>query len=274
VYLFPQPAAETIAGFYPDAYMVYDENVRVKPRKPLELAVLRYRYHYSMLKPALPWRLLAPLVAWFAYRENIDYRPQGRLLDIGCGNGRFLQRMRAIGWNVQGVEFNAGAVGVCRRDGLEVFHGDIEAAAFADNSFDVITARHVIEHVPDPHSFMREIARLLKPGGRLLVRTPNSLALARPWFGTEWYANDVPRHLLLFSPHNLQQLARRHGLRPVQIRTLTSPKIILNSIDYKTANRGVPSKRRKLRRLLARLYVLLATLTRRGDEIYALFGKV
>ena len=63
-----------------------------------------------------------------------------------------------------------------------------------------LSARHLIEHLPDPNSFMAEVARILRPGGYFYVRTPSSKALGRKLFGKYWYPNDVPRHLVLFSP--------------------------------------------------------------------------
>ena len=120
---------------------------------------------------------------------------------------------------------------------------------------------------------MHEISRLLKKRGRLVIETPNSKALGRQWFGSNWYANDVPRHLVLYCLTNLHQLAVDHGLRLVEAKMFTSPKIILNSWDYRTGNRDRPSKRRKIRRLLAKLYVALAILYKRGDVIFAIYQK-
>ena len=105
------------------------------------------------------------------------------------------------------------------------------------------------------------------------MRTPNSQALGRKWFGAYWYANDVPRHLVLFTPANLRMLAERHGLQLITEKTFTTPKIILNSWDYMTGNDGKPSKKRKIRRLLVRPYVILATVTWRGDEVFAIYEK-
>jgi 2-polyprenyl-3-methyl-5-hydroxy-6-metoxy-1,4-benzoquinol methylase len=171
------------------------------------------------------------------------------------------------------VEFNQTAVDICRRNGLEVFHGELKDAGLEPGSFDLISARHVIEHVPDPDGFVADIARLLKPGGRMHLRTPNSESLGRKIFGNLWYANDAPRHLILFSKKNLNMLAARHGLEPVTIRTNVRPKLILNSLDYKTGNRGKPSRKSKLRRLLAKLYVPLAKPGGRGDELFAVYRR-
>jgi len=182
--------------------------------------------------------------------------------------------LRALGWEVRGVEFNAGAVEVCRGSGLNVFHGDLPSAGFTENSFDMVSARHLIEHLPDPNRFMAEIARILKPGGYLYIRTPSSKALGRRIFGKYWFPNEVPRHLVMFSPENLTLLAQRHGLTQGRVKLQTSPKFVLNSLDYALGREGETSKKSSLRRLIARLlYVWPARLTGLGDEIIAIYEK-
>ncbi len=191
------------------------------------------------------------------------------VLDIGCGNGEYLLRLKSIGWQCQGVEFNETALAICRKQGLEVFHGDLKAANFAAESFDFVTAHHLIEHTADPAELVREMARVTKPGGTILIRTPNSKALGRRWFGVNWFDNDVPRHLMLFCPASLAIIAEQHGLQLLKLRKPVKPKLVLKSLDYKLGNTGVPSKKRKLRKWLAKLYVPLAML---GVRLYGIAG--
>ena len=141
------------------------------------------------------------------------------------------------------------------------------------NSIEAIFLEHVIEHVPNPVAFFTELARVLKQNGTLVIKTPNSLALGRKLFNTNWYANDVPRHLYLFSHKNLSVLANKCGLKLQQFKTSSAPKIILNSLDYVTENSKKPSKKVKWKRVLARLYVWLANYKQQGDEIFAVFTK-
>ena len=273
VYQVPMPDAEQIAAFYPDDYEQFQPE-RPKQLKNIEKGALRAVHGYEHLDVPRIYILAGQLLGRLKYRNTPPFRSGSRALDIGCGNGKFLIKLRALGWEVQGVEFNAGAVEVCRNSGLNVFHGDLHAAGFPDASFDMVSARHLIEHLPDPNSFMDEIARILKPGGYLYIRTPSSKALGRKLFGKYWFPNEVPRHLVLFSPENLALLARRHGLIKARVKMQTSPKFVLNSVDYATGRQKETSKKSSLRRLFARfLYVWPAKLTGLGDEIVAIFEK-
>ena len=273
VFHHPMPDMATIAGFYPPSYDIYDEDKRARPLTRIKRAVLGHRHGYRHLADGAADRLLARLAAPFVQLAPPPWTAGGRLLDVGCGNGRFLATMREMGWTVQGVEFSEDGVRACRKAGMPVHHGDLFSAGFADATFDVITVRHVIEHIPQPRPFMAELARILKPGGRLVIETPNSNALGRAWLSVNWFANEVPRHLFLYAPDNLALLTRQQGFEPLGVRLGTSPKIFLNSLDYIVHNRGRPSKKIRWRRAAARVYVWLAQRSGRGDVIHAEFRK-
>ncbi len=274
VYQDPLPSPDKIAGFYPDEYAPYRKPSEPKRHGIAKLAVLRHKYGYTHLRVPCLFLLLAPFLSLFKYRDSIAFIPNGRALDIGCGSGKFMRAMNSLGWQFEGVEFNKVAVDACRKAGLTVFHGELQTAAYDDDSFDLITARHLIEHIPDPNNFVVEVARILKKGGYLVIETPNSQALGRRWFGANWYANDVPRHLILFNPDNLDMLLKKHGLRQVELKTFTTPKIILNSLDYLIHKRDRPSRKSKLFRLLSRPYVMMAAIAGRGDIIFAVYEKL
>ena len=272
IYLTPAPTSEEIAGFYPDSYSIYTE-----PKQPhfsrRALRTLKYRMGYHHLAIENDGRLLDHVRPYKPVPNVIPYVPEGRTLDIGTGNGENLLRLKSIGWQCQGVEFNAKAVEICRKNGLDVFHGDLASAAYESNSFDFVTAHHLLEHVPDPHSLLAEIARITKPGGRVLIRTPNSSSLGRSLFGEYWFANDIPRHIMLYNRDNLNRLATGHGLLMESVNIPAKPKILLRSLDYKINNTGTPSEKNTLLKGLAKLYIPLALLTSRGDELAALYRK-
>ena len=138
----------------------------------------------------------------------------GRLLDVGCGNGRFLAKMRAAGWQVEGTDFDPAAVKHVREQlGVPAHCGDLESAGFPAGSFDVVVLQHVIEHVETPVDLLRECLRILKPGGQLLLITPNVESWGHRRFGPFWRGLEPPRHLCLYSKQTLAELARRAGFQ-------------------------------------------------------------
>jgi 2-polyprenyl-3-methyl-5-hydroxy-6-metoxy-1,4-benzoquinol methylase len=273
VFQDPMPTEDQINSFYPEDYSVFDEKSRLRQLSPLKKAILWKTKSYDHLQPSLLFKWISYLASPFYSLDKPSFIKGGVLLDVGCGNGRYLSTMQSLGWSVQGVELSENGLKVCHEAGLNVHHGDLSSAKFADESFDVITVRHVIEHVPDSHTFIAELFRVLKPDGKLLIETPNSEALGRKYLGVKWFANEVPRHLILFSINNLTTLASKHGLKRFSYRYHTSPKIILNSIDYIIENTDKPSNKNKWKRLLARFYIWAARYTQKGDIIHSVFTK-
>ncbi|MCX8155618.1 MAG: class I SAM-dependent methyltransferase [Verrucomicrobiae bacterium] len=153
------------------------------------------------------------------YLENVS---PGSLLDVGCGDGRFLNEMKPRGWQVQGVEIDPQAVKIAREKyKLEVHLGDLKQANFSNDSFDAITLRHVVEHLPHPVDTLRECRRILKPGGHLVVVTPNTKSWGHSLFKQHWLGLDQPRHLMIFSPASMALCAKQAGFEKIQI--VTSP---------------------------------------------------
>lgn len=147
------------------------------------------------------------------------YRDGANLLDVGCGNGRMIAKMQAAGWQVMGIDFDPIAIESARTQGLDAHVGRIEEIDFPSDSFDVVASSHVLEHVHDPEQFLKESLRLVKPGGRLLVITPNARSTGSTYFGRHWRGLEPPRHLHLFTPHSLANLASMVSRAKVQVWT-------------------------------------------------------
>ncbi len=265
IYQQPFPDEIDIAGFYPENYNIYTEptHTTFSASKRLYLNTRLGYTHLDTTGASRP-RIVNEVIPWV---------PNGKLLDIGCGNGEYLLRMKSIGWQCTGVEFNDQAASICRKHNLDVFQGDLATANFDDASFDFVTAHHLIEHVPDPHALMKQIARITRPGGFVLIRTPNSESLGRKFFGRYWFANEVPRHLLLYSEHNLKLLAGKYGLQCSRTLRPVKPKLVLRSLEYKLGNPGKPLEKVALFKWLSKLYIPAARLSRRGDELFMLFTR-
>lgn len=142
-----------------------------------------------------------------------------RLLDVGSGSGDFLLRMRARGWNVLGVEPDPVAAASARAKDLDVRDGMLADAAFPDDTFDAIVLSHVIEHVHDPVALLRECGRVLRPGGVLVLMTPNLRSVGHRRFGADWRGLEPPRHLHVFSVSSLAACVRAVGLTVSEVRT-------------------------------------------------------
>ena len=138
---------------------------------------------------------------------------RGRLLDVGCAAGHFLAEARAF-YEVQGVELSAWSSAQAReRYGLDVFTGTLAQAALPEARFDIVTLWDVIEHVPDPVPLLTEAARVLRPGGRLVLTTGDWGSAYARRHGAQWHLVAPPWHLTLFDRRTLESAGRRAGLR-------------------------------------------------------------
>jgi len=144
----------------------------------------------------------------------------GRLLDVGCAAGFFLVEA-ARHYDAQGVELSTWSSAFAReRLQLKVFTGTLQQAQLPSAHFNVITLWDVIEHVPDPIALLAACRRMLRPGGRVVVVTPNMASLGRRVLGTKWYLGwGPPWHLLLFDPTTIRAVATHAGLRVAAIHT-------------------------------------------------------
>jgi 2-polyprenyl-3-methyl-5-hydroxy-6-metoxy-1,4-benzoquinol methylase len=145
-----------------------------------------------------------------------------RLLDIGCSSGALLMSARALGFDAEGVELSADAAETARRAGLKVFTGLLEAARFPDAVFDAAILMEVIEHLRDPRSMLSECRRILKPGGILLVTTPNMASWTARTMGARWSGFSLTAmggHISFFNPRSIRLIAERTGFAVARIET-------------------------------------------------------
>jgi SAM-dependent methyltransferase len=188
------------------------------PYSPWYSSALFYTGFYlnaeELSPPAFVNARLEEITAEFA-----PYRRENRLLDVGCGAGNLLQAARKNGWNAQGLDVSAGAVKHARGLGFEVFEGELQDAAFPSGQFDVVTAAELLEHLFDPRPLLREVARILRPGGLFWTTTPHARGLSGRLLGLQWRCVWPPEHLQLFSIRGLKQLLGDAGFRQLRINT-------------------------------------------------------
>lgn len=154
---------------------------------------------------------------------TLEHEPAGRLLDVGCGAGRLLNRMRKQGWEVEGIDFDPQAASkVAARYGIKTHVGDLAACKLPDSSFDAITMSQTMEHLFDPRSTLTECLRILKPGGKLIMTTPNVKSIGAAEFGSWWRGWEAPRHLHMFSVKTLAHLTQKSGFDIIEARSYSS----------------------------------------------------
>ena len=233
VWLDPQPIEEDIGQAYA-TYFTHESgtvgsSLPKRMFRQVRSSYLRSRFGYEKSTSTRAWRWLAPLGHLYpggadAFGARVMFLPgptkSSSLLDVGCGGGDFIAMMQDLGWTVAGVETDTIATERARTRGLDVHQGQLEGAGFDALSFDAITMAHVVEHVHDPSRLLTECRRILKPGGTVVITTPNSSSWGHRHFGKDWLPLDPPRHLHLFNLQNMQRLLESADLRPQKVATL------------------------------------------------------
>ena len=186
--------------------------VRAEPRLEEDVLAAAYprRYFGSAKDRDADWlqRDQAPRTCFVA--RHLD---RGRVLDVGCGLGLFLSALDPERFDVCGLEPMAAphAAAAARLGHDRVVHGDLDAAPWADGTFDAITMWDVLEHTSDPRAALGTIHRLLRPGGVLLLTVPNFGGWQARRFGEDWYALSLPHHLWHMTADALTRLLGAAG---------------------------------------------------------------
>jgi SAM-dependent methyltransferase len=143
---------------------------------------------------------------------------------VGCASGSIIYHMQRLGWDVEGIDINVDTVNVARQNHLTAHIGEIQTFPFPSGSFDVIRMGDVIEHGRSPRQMLLAARRLLKPGGLLVVRTPNaksSFATATlnmsKFLGFPWPHSEAPYHLYEFTPRALTLAINSTGFEVVSL---------------------------------------------------------
>ncbi|HBY98449.1 MAG TPA: hypothetical protein DEP84_31660 [Chloroflexi bacterium] len=240
----PTASASILEAAYSQDYIPHAPPV--PPQAPHLLRRLRLASHlgYSLsLPPASRNRMISSVMRWFARRvlpeggRTPPWVSGGILLDVGCGSGNYLLAMRALGWQVLGVEPNEVAAVRARAAGLTVIATSLEKALIPPASIDVVTFWHVIEHLPDPLATLRHVRMLLRPTGRLLVEVPSLASVQARFFRGVWFHLDQPRHLTMYTPQTLRLLLEQAGFTIITLTTEADSKGWVASVADALASR-------------------------------------
>lgn len=224
IWIDPMPSVDTLRQAY-DSY--YTHATLAKPTL-LRRLYNRCRIGYLVSNFAYPKelangieKLLGRVLAMLPHRRAaldasimwVPWIENGKVLEIGCGNGDRLALLKELGWQTLGIEPDLSAAKIASARGLEIINQLFDEDMIAEASMDVVLLCHVIEHLPNPRNTLKECLRILKPGGRLIMLTPNTQSFGHKKYGPDWLHLDPPRHLNLFNSDNLTQLLTDNGFK-------------------------------------------------------------
>src|SRR5262245_43177127 len=194
LFLNPLPDDYEIAGFYPAQYWWNSSrSERNRLLKKLESIYRKFALHDHV---------------GFIVRAGQN-RSGLELLDVGCGSGTLLGLLKQRGFRPLGIDFSAEAARVAETEnGVRVVVGSLDNARFPNQSFDIVTLFHVMEHVTNPRSVLAETFRILKPKGSLILQVPNIDSWQFKAFGARWYGLDIPRHVIDYSKDAMLMLLK------------------------------------------------------------------
>jgi SAM-dependent methyltransferase len=217
VWLNPRPAISALPIIYPRSYYAYTYDSEVNGIARKAKAILDHRKLQGIIGSVM-----------------------GRVesfVDVGCGDGRFLKAMETRGLDksqIYGLELDAAVVEKLQTQGYRAFCKRVEdCTEIPENSADLVTMFHVIEHVDRPELVIRQIARWLKKGGVLALETPNLDSFDARLFGrTFWGGYHIPRHWHLFYPQTLARLLSDNGLTPIGTQFQTGHSFWMYSFHH------------------------------------------
>lgn len=238
----PRPDAETLRKLYEHYY-----NFGGRERK--DYASFRETLYRSRL-----YRL------WLRFDGDITFtlrKGRGRLLDIGCNEGRGLQSFQANGYTPTGLEINRVAAAAARARGFTVTEKAIEEFE-PDAPFDIAVLTNVLEHSLDPRGMLGHIHRILRPRGELWITLPNADSAFRYIFGTSWINWHVPYHITHFTARTLDRLLKETGFETIVSKNITPALWIAQSFLVKVYARAGNSTLELRGRWILGLCMLLA----------------
>jgi 2-polyprenyl-3-methyl-5-hydroxy-6-metoxy-1,4-benzoquinol methylase len=157
------------------------------------------------------------------YNELLDsfesYKKTNNILDIGCGDGYFLEAAKKRGWNVYGTEFTDAAITVCSQKGILMHEGILNPDNYNNVEFDVITSFEVIEHINNPQTEIKSIKKILRSGGLFYLTTPNFNSISRTILKGKWNVIEYPEHLSYYTHKTINKLMTSDGFLRLKVET-------------------------------------------------------
>jgi 2-polyprenyl-3-methyl-5-hydroxy-6-metoxy-1,4-benzoquinol methylase len=175
--------------------------------------------HYSAY-PTYPFLNDTTRKRYNVILDELDkYRNTGRILDVGCGEGFFLEEAAKRNWKVYGIETAGHLADKCTAKSINIHHGNLDSASYDDNFFDVIISIEVIEHLAHPAPEINCFGKYIRTGGAVYLTTPNFNSLSSKMLGNTWKVIEYPEHLNYFTPRTLKKLFTLYGFRSLKLAT-------------------------------------------------------
>lgn len=266
-FLWPQPSAEELSGFYPAGYWMGPSDRRPAAGR---LGWWLERYRRAVLVDHV--RFVRAVVE----RQRAAGEWRG-LLDVGCGDGSFLEALGAR--PALGLDWSADAVRAVAARGFPALRGQLLSAPLVEGSLSVVTMFHYLEHVTGAGEHLSAVRRLLGPGGRLVVQVPNAAAWQCRLLRGAWGGYDPPRHLVDYDTRTLRRTLEHHGFR---VRRTThrslrdNPTTLANSLApglYPPARLGRSGRRAALDGLASLAYLGLVLAAVPFTSLEAALGR-
>ena len=200
---------------------------------------------------------------WLIADGDISYHNQkghGRLLDVGCNEGRGLKIYQQNGYTAEGLELNETAAAEARKAGFRIYADPLEKFK-PEKLYDVVVLSNVIEHSLDPKDMLKHVNRILEPGGQVWISCPNVDSWQRKMFGRYWINWHVPFHIVHFSQKTLTNILKETGFEIQKIRQESPALWLAHSIIVRLfAQFGQPTKQLRNPFLVAALLILIRIL--------------
>jgi len=195
---------------------------KVRRRMPAILDDYEEEYHatYVNQNKAIHPHQLSHFADLMMARLRQFYEKEVRFLDVGCSTGRALQLARTIGFDAIGLDYSKWASNYCSNLGFETRCGSLIGQWDEAEQFHVIHCSHTIEHVPDPVAYLREMFRLIKPRGQLMIACPNYASIHRILLRERWPVWYLDSHLWQFTKYQVERMLRDSGFIIISSRTL------------------------------------------------------
>ena len=146
------------------------------------------------------------------YRIAVKGKTTGKMLDIGCGVGDFIKKAEQHGWHCTGVEPSEAAKAIAKKRIQAEILSSEDLEQIPDETFDIITMWHVLEHIDNLYWQVAQLQRLIKKNGRIVIAVPNYKSYDACYYKEKWAAYDVPRHLNHFNKNTLVKIFKSKGL--------------------------------------------------------------